>query len=332
MSEDHTHSSTLGRLSVAPMMQRTDRHFRYLIRLLSSQTLLYTEMVTTGAILHGDARFHLSFSEAEHPISLQLGGDNPTDLARCAVIAKEYGYDEVNLNVGCPSNRVQRGSFGAILMLRPERVRDCVQAMADASGLTITVKHRIGVDEIDQYHDMLRFVDIVNEAPCARFSVHARKAWLSGLSPKQNRNVPPLRYDEVYRLKQERPDVFVEINGGITTLAEIQAHLAHVDGVMIGRAAYDNPMLFAEVDAAIFGQSNRVCTDLSLARSMLPYARDWVENGGRLHHISRHMLALFHGRPGARAWRRTLTEASTDPKGGVEPLERALEIMAAHGH
>lgn len=313
------------------MMQRTDRHFRYLMRLISRQSFLYTEMVTTGALLHGDVDFHLGFSAEEHPIALQLGGDNPVHLAQCAQLAESYGYDEVNLNVGCPSNRVQKGSFGAILMLRPERVRDCVQKMHDACGLPITVKHRIGVDEVDQYDDMRRFVDVVSEAPCARFSVHARKAWLSGLSPKQNRTVPPLRYDEIYRLKRERPDLLIEINGGIGTLDEIKAHLAHVDGVMIGRAAYDNPMLFSTIDRVIYGAEKSTVNDFSIAEQMLPYAEDWIASGGRLHHISRHMLALFQGQPGARAWRRILTEAGSDPNGSSDPLKKALDFMSKQG-
>ena len=313
------------------MMQRTDRHFRYLMRLISHQSFLYTEMVTTGALLHGDVDFHLGFSTEEHPIALQLGGDNPVHLAQCAQLAESYGYDEVNLNVGCPSNRVQKGSFGAILMLRPERVRDCVQKMHDACGLPITVKHRIGVDEVDQYDDMRRFVDVVSEAPCARFSVHARKAWLSGLSPKQNRTVPPLRYDEIYRLKRERPDLCIEINGGIGTLDAIKAHLAHVDGVMIGRAAYDNPMLFSTIDRVIYGAEKSTVNDFSIAEQMLPYAEDWIASGGRLHHISRHMLALFQGQPGARAWRRILTEAGSDPNGSSDPLKKALDFMSKQG-
>ena len=313
------------KVSVAPMMQRTDRHFRYLMRLLSNRTLLYTEMVTAGAILHGDVAFHLGYSEQEHPIALQLGGDDPVQLAECAKVAQGFGYDEINLNVGCPSDRVQRGSFGAILMLRPQQVRACVQAMHDATDLPITVKHRIGVDEVDSYEDLLRFVEVVSESPCVRFSVHARKAWLSGLSPKQNRTIPPLRYDDVYRLKQAHPELCIEINGGITTMEEIKMHLAHVDAVMIGRAAYDNPMLFASVDAEIFGAATGSIDEFEAARAMLPYAESWVKGGGRLHHISRHMLALFQGQPGARAWRRTLTEASTDATGGVDPLIRALE-------
>lgn len=320
----------MPKVSVAPMMQRTDRHFRYLMRLISQRTLLYTEMVTAGAILHGDVDFHLGFSHAEHPISLQLGGDDPKQLAQCAHTAQMFGYDEVNLNVGCPSDRVQRGSFGAILMLRPDRVRECVQAMYDATDLPITVKCRIGVDEVDQYEDLLRFVDVVAQAPCVRFSVHARKAWLSGLSPKQNRTVPPLRYEEVYRLKRHFPGLCVEINGGVRTMEEIHTHLQHVDAVMIGRAAYDDPMLFAQVDTAVYGEATAVVTELDVARAMLPYAESWVENGGRLHHISRHMLALFQGQPGARAWRRTLTEASTDPNGGVDPLKRALDGITNH--
>ena len=215
-------------------------------------------------------------------------------------------------------------------MLRPDQVRQCVQAMHDATDLPITVKCRIGVDEVDEYDDLLRFVDVVAQAPCIRFSVHARKAWLSGLSPKQNRTVPPLRYEDVYRLKRHYPNLCVEINGGVKTMNDIKAHLEHVDAVMIGRAAYDNPMLFARVDSEIFGTSTSVTSEMDVAQAMLPYAEAWVKNGGRLHHISRHMLALFQGQPGARAWRRTLTEASTDPKGSVDPLIRALDGIANH--
>lgn len=317
-------------ISLAPMMQRTDRHFRYMLRLITKRTLLYTEMVTAGAILHGDADFHLAYSHSEHPLALQLGGDDPEKLARCARQALRYGYDEVNLNVGCPSDRVQRGAFGAVLMRTPEIVRDCVTRMHEASGLPVTVKHRIGVDELDHYDHMKRFVDVVSESPCVRFSVHARKAWLKGLSPKQNREVPPLRYPEIYRLKRERPDLCIEINGGITELEQIKSHLQYVDGVMIGRAAYDTPMLFARVDQEIFGENRASVTDLDVALKMLEYAEDWVAKGGRLHHISRHMMALFQGRPGARSWRRALSNAAIDPTGSTRPLRNAIDLINQH--
>ncbi len=240
-------------VSVAPMMDRTDRHFRYFMRQITRRTLLYTEMVTMNAILHGDRESLLGYSEEEHPIALQLGGDDPGKLAECAKIAEDWGYDEVNLNVGCPSDRVQKGRFGACLMAYPDVVARSVEAMREACGLAVTVKHRIGVDDLDQYEDMKRFVETVARAGCDRFSVHARKAWLQGLSPKENREVPPLRYEDVYRLKDEFRDLKIEINGGIKTLAETKTHLERVDAVMIGRAAYDNPYVFAEVDREIFG-------------------------------------------------------------------------------
>ncbi|HLT37048.1 MAG TPA: tRNA dihydrouridine(20/20a) synthase DusA, partial [Enhygromyxa sp.] len=246
---------TRGRVravSVAPMMDRSDRHFRRLMRLISEHTLLYTEMVTCAAVAHGDREQLLGLDPGAHPTALQLGGDDPAALAECARIAAALGYDEVNLNVGCPSDRVQSGNFGACLMREPERVADCVAAMRAAVELPITVKHRIGVDELDRYEDMLRFVDIVAAAGCDRFTVHARKAWLSGLSPKQNRTIPPLRYADVHRLERERPELVIEINGGVRSLDEVAEQLEHVDAVMIGRAAWDDPWLFADVDRRFF--------------------------------------------------------------------------------
>ena len=258
-------------LSIAPMMERTDRHYRYFMRQMTRRTLLYTEMITTAAILHGDREKLLGFSSEEKPLSLQVGGDNPQELAECARIAEDMGYDEINLNVGCPSNRVQNGNFGACLMAQPERVAQAVEAMQKAVDLPVTVKHRIGIDQRDRYEDMAHFVRIVSEVGCRRFTVHARKAWLKGLSPKENRNIPPLRYQDVHRLKQEFPHLFIEINGGITTLEQVQEQLKLVDAVMIGRAAYDNPYLFATVDRDLYGEdvtppnSSRSCrSDASL--------------------------------------------------------------------
>ncbi|MEZ4463384.1 MAG: tRNA dihydrouridine(20/20a) synthase DusA [bacterium] len=313
-------------LSVAPMMDRTDRHFRVLVRLISQHTLLYTEMVTTGALLRGDVERHLGFDPREHPIALQLGGDDPAALAACARLAEARGYDEVNLNVGCPSDRVQQGRFGACLMREPAQVAACVEAMRAATSLPVTVKHRIGVDELDAYDDMRRFVDVVAAAGCARFSVHARKAWLSGLSPRENRTVPPLRYADVYRLKAERPELAIEINGGITTLAEAEAHLALVDAVMIGRAAYDDPWLFAEADARVFGRPGPVRTRADVVRAMAAYAEGWLSGGGRLHHVTRHMLGLFAGVPGGRRFRQILGGA-TRPEAGPALLIQALEAV-----
>lgn len=315
-------------ISVAPMMDRTDRHCRYLLRLISKHTLLYTEMVTTGAIIHGDRPRHLDFSPEEEPLSLQLGGDDPEALATCARIAEEWGYQEVNLNVGCPSDRVQSGRFGACLMLRPERVAEAVTAMREATSLPVTVKHRIGVDEVDQYEDMLRFIDIVSAAGCDTFSVHARKAWLSGLSPKENRNIPPLRYEEIYRLKRERPHLFIEINGGITTWDEIETHLKFVDAVMIGRGAYKHPRLFLEADRRLF--PGREAPERSLDEiisEMARYTDAWVSGGGRANHVTRHLVHLLSGMPGNKIWRRTLSERSV-AKGADGDVVRDAWILA----
>ena len=297
------------RLSIAPMMDRTDRHFRFVMRQISRRTLLYTEMVTTGALLHGDAARFLAYHADEHPLALQLGGDDPEALATCAKMAEDAGYDEVNLNVGCPSDRVQKGAFGAILMKTPEKVADAVYAMKKVVSIPVTVKHRIGVDELDRYEDMRNFVDVVEPSGSARFTVHARKAWLKGLSPKQNRNVPPLRYEEVYRLKQELPHLSIEINGGIRTLDETLAHLEHVDAVMIGRAAVDDPWLFAEADRRIYGETTELPTRESILPAIARYAAEHVQQGGKLVHVYRHLLQLYRGEKGAKIWRRVLTEA-----------------------
>ncbi|MBF2079280.1 MAG: tRNA dihydrouridine(20/20a) synthase DusA [Synechococcales cyanobacterium T60_A2020_003] len=314
-------------LSVAPMMDRTDRHFRYFMRCITRHTLLYTEMVTTAAIIHGDRDKLLGFSPEEHPISLQLGGDNPQELAQCARIAEEWGYDEVNLNVGCPSDRVQSGNFGACLMAQPERVATCVAAMRAAVSIPVTVKHRIGIDDRDRYEDMVTFVHTVAEAGCQHFSVHARKAWLKGLSPRENRDVPPLRYEDVYRLKQDFPQLWIEINGGILTLEQADAHLNHVDAVMIGRAAYDNPYLFAESDRCFFRDDTPTQTRIDVAQAMMPYLDYWTGRGIKLSSMTRHMLQLFAGQPGSRAWKRHLTEKSSQPGAGAEVIEEALALV-----
>jgi tRNA-dihydrouridine synthase A len=315
------------RLSVAPMMDYTDRHFRFFLRQISRQTLLYTEMITTAAILHGDRQRLLEFSLAEKPVALQLGGDDPQALAYCAQIATEFGYDEVNLNVGCPSDRVQDGNFGACLMARPERVADCVAAMRGATHLPVTVKHRVGIDDRDRYEDMAEFVQVVAAAGCQRFSVHARKAWLQGLSPKENRDIPPLRYADVYRLKQEFPHLVIEINGGIRTLAEAETHLQRVDAVMIGRAAYENPYLFAECDRRFYDAAAIPPSRQSIVESMFSYIEEWVGQGNKLHSITRHMLHLFAGQPGSRAWKRHLTEEGRILGRGTEVLVEALQLV-----
>jgi len=317
-------------LSVAPMMDRTDRHYRYFMRQITKRTLLYTEMVTTGALIYGDRGHHLDYAEEEHPIALQLGGDDPAAMAECAAMGEDWGYDEVNINVGCPSDRVQRGQFGVCLMARPERVAECVAVMRARVSIPVTVKHRIGFDDIDRYEDMLRFVDVVAEAEADRFTVHARKAWLQGLSPKQNRNVPPLRYEDVHRLKRDRPELFVEVNGGFKTLDQVALQLEHVDAVMVGRAAYDDPYLFAEADRRFFGDERPVLTRHEVVARMLDYADRWVkDHDGRLHAISRHLLSLFAGMPGARAYRRYISENAPRQGADAGVLREALAHVSA---
>lgn len=311
-------------LSVAPMMDRTDRHFRYFMRQITRRTLLYTEMVTTAAIIHGDRAKLLGFSPPEKPLVLQLGGDDPQELAECTRIADDFGYDEINLNVGCPSSRVQDGNFGACLMAQPDRVARAVEAMQRVTDLPVTVKHRIGIDDRDRYEDMANFVRIVSQAGCQRFTVHARKAWLKGLSPKENRNIPPLRYADIYRLKQDFPQLFIEINGGITTLQQVDEHLQQVDAVMIGRAAYDRPYLFAECDRHIYGQQVSPPTRNQIVEAMLPYIEHWIGKGTHLNKISRHMLLLFNGQPGSRAWKRHISENAHRPGAGAEVIRDAL--------
>ncbi len=310
------------------MMDRTDRHFRYFMRQITRQSLLYTEMVTAQAILHGDLNRLIGYSELEKPLSLQVGGDHPQQLAHCAQLAEEWGYDEINLNVGCPSSRVQNGNFGACLMAQPQRVADCVAAMMAATSIPVTVKHRIGIDQQDSYDHLLNFVTTVAQTGCRRFTVHARKAWLQGLSPKDNRTIPPLRYGDVHRLKQDRPDLWVEINGGFTTLAQAQAQLSHVDAVMIGRAAYDTPYIFAEADRLLNlttpTPSSEPLSRHQVVNAMLPYIDQQISQGTRLHSITRHMLNLFHGQPGSRAWKRYITENSNQPGADSQVVLAAL--------
>ncbi|OQQ02671.1 tRNA dihydrouridine(20/20a) synthase DusA [Vibrio splendidus] len=316
-----THSC---RLSVAPMLDWTDRHCRYFHRLLSQQTLLYTEMVTTGAILHGKGDF-LEYNEQEHPLALQLGGSNPVDLAACAKLAGERGYDEVNLNVGCPSDRVQNGRFGACLMAEPELVADCVSAMKEVTDIPITVKTRIGIDDQDSYEFLTKFVSMVSEkGGCEQFTIHARKAWLSGLSPKENREIPPLDYDRAYQIKKDFSDLVIAVNGGITTLEQTKEHLQHLDGVMIGREAYHSPFILAEVDQQIFGLDTPIKKRSQVVEEMYPYIERELSNGASLGHISRHMLGLFQSMPGARQWRRYISENAHKKGAGIEVMQTAL--------
>lgn len=312
-------------LSIAPMMDRTDRHFRYFMRQITRRTLLYTEMITTPAIIHGNCGKLLGFSAVEKPLVLQVGGDQPTELARVAQIAQDWGYDEINLNVGCPSSRVQNGQFGACLMAYPQRVAEAIATMQQVVKIPVTVKHRIGIDDRDRYEDLVNFVKIVSEqGGCQRFSVHARKAWLKGLSPKENRTIPPLRYRDVHQLKQDFPHLFIEINGGFTNLSQVQQQLNHVDAVMIGRAAYDNPYLFATADQEIFAEQTSPPTRQQVVEAMLPYIEDCLSRGIRLNSITRHMLQLFAGQPGTKAWKRHLSENVCRPGAGVEVVQQAL--------
>ena len=313
-------------ISVAPMMDWTDRHCRYFHRLLAPSALLYTEMVTTGAIIHGDADRFLAYNPEEQPVALQLGGSDPEDLAACARIAQQRGYDEINLNVGCPSDRVQRGRFGACLMLEPDLVRDCMSAMIDAVDIPVTIKTRLGVDDHYSYQYMSDFVGRVAESGCGVFVMHARKALLAGLSPKQNRDVPPLHYDWVYRLKEESPDLQVVINGGIGTVDEVKNHLEHVDGVMLGRAAYHTPWLLAECQQQLF-EKQTIKTREDIIEGMNLYIERQVSSGVAVKHISRHLLGLFQGLPGAKAWRRYLSENAYRDDNNTNLLNQALATM-----
>ena len=313
------------RLSVAPMMDRTDRHCRRFLRLLAPRTLLYTEMIPAGAILHGDRERFLGFDPAEHPVALQVGGSDPEELARCAALGEAWGYDEINLNLGCPSERVSQGGFGARLMLEPQIVADCVGAMRAATALPVTVKTRIGVDDCDDYDHFAGFVDRIAAAGVGVFIVHARKALLSGLSPKENREIPPLRYEFVHRLKRERPDLTVVINGGFTTKDEALEQIGPTDGVMLGRAAYDNPFLLAEIEAALRGTAlpDRAGTIEAYAG----YVDARLADGVPLWRMTRHVLGLYQGVPGARAWRRTLSEGARRPGATGALLRQALRLV-----
>jgi tRNA-dihydrouridine synthase A len=305
-------------------MDLTDRHCRFFHRLISQYALLYTEMVTTGALIHGDHHRFLQFNSEEHPVAFQLGGSNPRELALCAKMVEDYGYDEVNLNVGCPSDRVQNGRFGACLMLEPSLVAECVAAMCATVSIPVTVKSRIGVDDKDSYEELALFIGQVANAGCKTFIIHARKAWLSGLSPKQNREIPPLRYDEVYKLKSDFPSLEIVINGGITRLESAHNHLERVDGVMLGREAYQNPYLLAEVDKYFFSAVEAPKSRHEIMALLMPYIEKELQNGLRLNSITRHILGLFHGEPGARAWRRHLSENATGSNASIKVVREAL--------
>lgn len=316
------------RLSVAPMMDWTDRHDRVFLRGLTKRTRLYTEMVVTGAILHGDKHRFLDFDAREHPLALQLGGSDPADLAACTRIADEWGYDEINLNVGCPSDRVSSGRFGASLMANPSLVRDCLIAMQAETDKPVTVKHRIGIDNLDSHDDLRRFIDTVANGGCKVFIIHARKAWLNGLSPKQNREVPPLRHDTVHRIKHEFPELTIILNGGLKSVGVCYPHLAYVDGCMIGRAAYETPWILAEADRFLTGDPALPKPDrIDVLERFTPHIREHLQRGVPLQRMTRHVLGLFHGIPGARAWRRYLSENAPPRDAGLEVWENSIILI-----
>lgn len=324
MIAETLHPAVSRRLSVAPMMDWTDRHCRYFLRLISRRTLLYTEMITTGAILRGDRARLIGFDPLEHPVALQIGGIDPAELAECTRIAEGHGYDEVNLNLGCPSDRVQMAQFGACLMAEPARVARGVAAMISATSLPVTVKTRIGIDERDSYEELQAFVRALADVGCRSFAIHARKAWLSGLSPKENREVPPLCWDVVHRLKADNPNLEIVLNGGIKTLDQAETQLGNVDGVMIGRAAYHDPFMLASVDARFFGDTTPSSSRAEVIDGLLPYIERCRARGTPLKSITRHILGLFQGVPGARVWRRHLSTEAYRPDAGPEVILAAL--------
>lgn len=316
------------KLSIAPMMDRTDRHFRYFLRLISKHTLLYTEMITSRAIVHGDRNRLLDYSDREHPLALQVGGSDPAELSACTQIAEDMGYDEINLNVGCPSDRVQSGKFGACLMAEPELVAECINKMRQDVRIPVTVKTRLGIDDLDTYEHLAAFIQRTSATGCRTFIMHARKAWLNGLSPKENREIPPLEYEKVYQLKQDFPHLEIIINGGFTHMAEILNQFPHVDGVMIGRAAYHEPYLLAEADRVIFNDSARQHTRMEIMHEYTEYVEQQLMLGVPLHAMTRHILGLYQGQPGARAFRRHLSEHAHQPGAGINVLQLAVAPVA----
>lgn len=317
------------RFCVAPMLDWTDRHERYLLRLLSKHAVLYTEMVTTGALIYGDKHRHLQFNAEEHPVALQLGGSEPKDMALSAKMAEDYGYDEVNINVGCPSDRVQQGAFGACLMAEAELVAENIVAMQKAVKIPVTVKNRIAIDDMPEYETLHNFLQVVSQAGCKTFIIHARKAWLKGLSPKQNRDVPPLNYQLVYQIKQEFPELEIIINGGIKTLEASEQHLKQVDGVMMGREVYHNPFIMNEVDKRLYSDKTaRNSSELEILNQYMDYMQKQLNQGVLLKHMSRHLLGLFTGKPGAKAWRRHISENAYKKGAGIEVIQQAANYIS----
>ncbi|WP_455478415.1 tRNA dihydrouridine(20/20a) synthase DusA [Bartonella sp. B10] len=322
----YTPSSSV-RFAVAPMLGWTDRHCRFFYRLLTKKALLYTEMVVADAVIHGDREQILAFNHREHPVALQLGGSDPQKLAEAARIAEDFGYDEINLNVGCPSNRVQAGVFGACLMLHPNVVASAVEAMKQVVTISVTIKCRVGVDEQDEESALDLLASQVWNAGCDALWVHARKAWLQGLSPKENRDIPPLNYERVYKLKHKYPNKFIGINGGIKSIDEIKEHLTLCDGAMVGRQVYHDPILLKHIDAEIYGESKNDICDCDLIDAMCDYAAQYIASGGKLSHVTRHMIGLFHGRDGARRWRQILSSDATGRDAGVHTLKEAFSHL-----
>jgi len=319
------------RISVAPMLDWTNRDFRYFLRLISKHSLLYTEMVTTGALIHGQRERFLGHDVSEYPLALQLGGSDPEALAKCAKLGEDAGYSEINLNVGCPSDRVQSGSFGACLMAEPERVAEGITAMRSEANIPITVKTRLGIDELDSYEFLTAFISQAADAGCDIFILHARKAWLQGLSPKENRDVPPLDYSRVYQIKKDFPHLHIDINGGIDSLEQAQEHLKHVDGVMMGRAIYHNPYLLSDADKLLFDDQHEILSRHDVIRTMLPYIEQRMSEGRPVKSITRHLLGLFQGQTGAKAWRRYLSENAHLKGAGLEVIEDALALVPDSG-
>ncbi|MBV0932222.1 tRNA dihydrouridine(20/20a) synthase DusA [Marinobacterium weihaiense] len=326
----NSRSDTVNRrFSVAPMMDWTTSDCRVFHRLMSRHAVLYTEMVTTGALIHGDAARHLAYDNSEHPVALQLGGSNPQELAQCARMAQEWGYDEVNLNVGCPSDRVQNNMIGACLMAHPQRVADCLAEMQAAVRIPVTVKHRLGIDDLDSFEHLHRFVETVKTSGCNSFTIHARKAILDGLSPKENRDIPPLMYDRVYRIKQLFPELEIIINGGIKTLEECDTHLQHVDGVMIGREAYQNPWpLLSQADSRYFNDAHTIADRMAIAEAFIPHLERRLAEGAPLYAVIKHLLGLFHGQRGGKQFRRFLSENGHQREAGVDIYREALARVA----
>lgn len=316
------------RLSIAPMMDHTDKHFRYFMRLLSKHAVLYTEMITTGALIHGDRKRFLDYNEIEHPLAIQLGGNNPVDLAECAHISEGEGYDEVNLNIGCPSDRVQNGQFGACLMSNTELVSDCVNKIQSTVKIPVTVKTRIGIDDQDSYEFLEEFVSTVSEAGCNTFIIHARKAILNGLSPKQNREIPPLNYERVHKIKQQFPSLNITINGGFTELTRIKSQLEHVDGVMIGRAAYQNPFMLVEADKLFYEDDSPLRTREEILGKFKDYAIEQIDRGFNIKSLTRHVIGLYQGQSGARQYRRMLSDSIPKDISAMQFLDKVIQFVS----